>query len=104
MRQSAIRTSSPVSQEMRAIGQGSALLISAAALVWIGTDNAAAAIPPSGPEITPIVKQFPLPKVLPGVPLLRSVSVGSSAQGGAVVPFANVYVSIVITNLSLQPG
>lgn len=58
------------------------------------------------PILSPIVTAPRLPggNVLPGVPRLKSVAVASFANQGALVPFANANVTIVLHNLLGSAG
>lgn len=55
-------------------------------------------------QIVPVQTQLPGGNILPGVPRIRSVSYGSFATQGALVPFANANVTIVIYNVSGSAG
>lgn len=52
------------------------------------------------------LKQLPLPggNVVPGILRLKSVNYTSFAQNNALVPFANINLSIIINNFALRPG
>lgn len=55
-------------------------------------------------QIRPNVTQFPEGTLLPGGPRIKSVSYSSFAQGGALVPFANVNLTITLTNFTQAIG
>jgi len=55
-------------------------------------------------QIVPVQTQLPGGNILPGVPLIKSVSYASFAYQGALVPFANATVSIVMHNFSGGAG
>jgi hypothetical protein len=55
-------------------------------------------------QIVPIQTQLPGGNILPGVPRIKSVSYGSFANQGALVPFANTNITIVIYNFSGAAG
>lgn len=54
--------------------------------------------------IQPALRQLPGGNILPGVPRIKSISYFSFAQGGALVPFANVNLNIAIYNFAKPQG
>ena len=59
---------------------------------------------PLSMQIIPAQTQLPGGNILPGVPRIKSVSYGSFANQGALVPFANANVSITMYNFSGGAG